>query len=95
MGIDDYDNMTAFPVHGLQSQSWMVTEMNLHEQPSRQLLSWANRVHAAALTRIGEALDVKTSLAGHLTVMVNLGWPTERIEISSHANVFAKVLPLI
>ena len=92
MSIDDYLNMTAFPVHGLQSQSRVLAEMNLHDQPSRHLLSWANRVHAAALIQIGEAMDDNTSLAGHLTVTVNLGWPTERIKISSHANVFARVL---
>ena len=70
----------------------LVAEMKLHEQPARSLLSWANRVHAAALTRVADALEDHTYTTGRLSVTIDLGWPSERIAISSNPQVFVQLL---
>ena len=95
-GVDIYEyvNMTGLAITS-SSQQFLVTELKLHDQPSRHLLSIANRVHAAALTKVTDVLDEQALLNGTMDVVVDLGWPAERIKISSHPAIFSQVLTSI
>lgn len=92
-GVDVHDCINVAETADASTASpGLVTEMRLQDQPSRTLLSVANRVHAAALTRVAEVLDDQAQLGGKVNVLVDLGWPAERIKISSHSTVFSRVL---
>ncbi len=92
VGVEIHDYVIRTEAEDAEPFASKQVEMRMHEQPSRSLLSVANRVYATALTCLADEMDIQPSDRDLSRVVINLGWPSEKIKISSHPNIFSQVL---
>ncbi|KAL3132123.1 hypothetical protein ABBQ32_008732 [Trebouxia sp. C0010 RCD-2024] len=90
-GVSVYDSENVTELEGADRDhppDTFVTNLKLHEGPARTLTSVTNRVLSAALTRIADLEDGEFSWQSQFNMRANLGWPNERLQISSQAQFF-------